>query len=284
MDNAFILLAFSVLMHVAWNLMARYVDKRANFLWWGLLAHTLIFGPWAFSCLLTEVQWNQTLVLAMLCSALANAFYFFALRQAYHHGSVSFVYPVARSSPILIALWAWLLFGNVLGVIGLAGILLSILGLWLLASSDRSTHTASALKWSGLAALGTSVYSISDKAAVSYLPSFGAQLGFISVGYLTSFIVLTVLQYKESDVWIPKQRPSWIYVLLGGAFIGVAYALVVRAMQDLPAASVVAITNSGIVLASLLSIVVFKEKVAIAWRLLSSVIISAGIALVVLDV
>lgn len=284
MDNAFILLTLSVLMHVAWNLMARHVDKRANFLWWGLLAHTLIFGPWALSCLLTEVQWNKTLLFAMLCSALANAFYFFALRQAYHHANVSFVYPIARSSPILIALWAWLLFGDVLGITGMIGILVSILGLWLLASSDRSMHTARALRWSGLAAFGTSIYSISDKVAVAHLPSFGSQLGFISVGYLTSFLLLTMIQYRESNVWVPKLRPNWIFIISGGAFIGVAYALVVRAMQSLPAASVVAMTNSGIVLASLLSIIVFKEKTARLWRLAASLIISAGIALVVLDI
>ena len=283
MDNAFLLLALSVLMHVAWNLMARYVDKRANFLWWGLLAHTLIFGPWALSGLYAAVEWNNELILALVCSASANAFYFFSLRKAYHHASVSFVYPIARSAPILVALWAWLLFDDLLGVMGMAGIVVSILGLCLLAGSDRGEHSSRALIWAALAALGTSIYSITDKMAVAHLPSFRAQLGYISVGYLTSFIVLSLIQYGEEGVWVPRQRPKWTMILLGGVFIGLAYALVVRAMQELPAASVVAITNSGIVLASLLSILVFKETVARTGRLVASVVVSAGIALVVLE-
>ena len=49
MNTRFALLALGlfVLMHVTWNLLARHVDARCNFLWWGLLAHLGLLGPWS---------------------------------------------------------------------------------------------------------------------------------------------------------------------------------------------------------------------------------------------
>ncbi len=56
-----------------------------------------------------------------------------------------------------------------------------------------------------------------------------------------------------------------------------AYALVVRAMLGLPAAYVVTYTNAGIVLATALSIWVFKEKEKWASRIIAAVFISIGL-------
>ena len=280
-NNALALLMLSVIMHVAWNVLTRFTDKRANFLWWGLLAHTLLFAPWSISQLITEAFWSDELILVLLVSASANVFYFFALRRAYQIASVSFVYPIARSSPILIAFWAWVFFDVSLSLVSLSGILISIFGLWLLAKFDNSIHTVSALKWAFLAALATSVYSMSDKVAVNYLPTFGTQLGYISIGYFASFVFLSFEQYRKTDSFVPEERPNVFLILIGGVFIGVAYGLVVRAMLHLPASSAVAISNSGIALATLASVLIFKEKDLAFIRLSCSMVISLGVALVV---
>ena len=62
-------------------------------------------------------------------------------------------------------------------------------------------------------------------------------------------------------------------------FIGTAYALVVRAMRELPAAHAVSFTNAGIVLAVLLSIGLYRERVHWQQRLVGSVIVSIGLGL-----
>ncbi|MGD9385597.1 MAG: EamA family transporter [Thioalkalispiraceae bacterium] len=281
--SAYVAISLSVLMHVIWNLLARHVDSRCNFLWWGLLAHVIMLGPWALTRLVIDSQWNTQLIAAMGVSALANTVYFLALRKAYHYAPVALVYPVVRSSPVLIVIWAWLLFGQEMVQAGLVGIGISVLGLWLLAGSSRKGDTAHALPWAILAAFATSIYSLSDKVAVPFLPSFGAQLGFITVGYTASFIALTISQYTDSRSLIPPCKPALKYVLPGGLFIGVAYALVVRAMLELPAAYVVAYTNAGIVLATILSILVFKEREKGARRLLAAFIITAGLVVLGLN-
>jgi phosphonate utilization associated putative membrane protein len=233
--------------------------------------------------LATKSIWSSELIIAIAVTAIANTVYFLALRQAYHYAPVSLVYPVARSSPALIAVWAWLLFDQTIPVSGMIGIGISIIGLWIMAATSKGDDTAHALPWATVAAVGTSVYSLSDKVAVSFLPTFGAQLGFITIGYLCSFLALTFVQWRSTGTPVPLQRPKWIYMIVGGLFIGTAYALVVRAMLELPASYVVSFTNSGIVLATLLSIGLLKEREQWRGRLLAAVIISCGLAILGLN-
>ena len=112
MTHALTAIGLSVLMHVSWNLLARHVDSRCNYLWWGLLAHLVLLGPWALWRLAADSDWNATLVIAMTVTAAANTLYFLALRKAYHFAPVALVYPIVRSSPVLIAIWAWLFFAQ----------------------------------------------------------------------------------------------------------------------------------------------------------------------------
>lgn len=277
MNSTLLVISLSVLMHVTWNLLARHVEARCNYLWWGLLAHLVILGPWALWRLAVDSQWNNKLVLAMLITSLANMIYFLALRKAYHYAPVALVYPIARSSPILIALWAFMIFDESPSIVAMLGIGISVIGLWILASSAKNGELFHALLWAALAAFATSVYSLSDKVAIQYLTSFGAQLGFITVGYAVSFLGITIVQYREIGRFIPVCRPKLSYILIGGLFIGTAYALVVRAMLELPAAYVVTYTNAGIVLATVLSIWILKERKNWKQQIIASIAISAGL-------
>lgn len=266
-------------MHVAWNLLARHVDRRANYLWWGILAHLVLLGPYAIWRLIADAQWNQTLVIALATTSLANTLYFLVLRRAYHHAPVALVYPLARSSPLLIAVWAWIFFGNDLSWQEVGAIGISVAGLWVLAAASGDGDGRYALPWTLVAALATSIYSLSDNEAVTYLPNFSAQLGFVTVSYSASFVGLTLFQKHETGHWLPAARAHALHILAGGLFIGTAYALVIRAMLYMPAAHVVSFTNAGIVLAVILSIFVFKENEHAVRRLLGAGIVVSGLLL-----
>jgi phosphonate utilization associated putative membrane protein len=269
-------------MHVVWNLLARQVESKANFLWWGLLAHTVLLAPYAIWQLIIHTSWHAELLIALPFSAISNAIYFISLRKAYHYAPVAIVYPLARSSPILIAIWMLLFFEVGLTWVEWLAITLSVSGLWLLAISSRKSIAKQAIPWAILAAFSTSIYSISDKIAVNHLDGFAEQMGFISIGYSLSFFALSWLNKKETGNWCPTIRPRIDFILIGGLFIGTAYALVVRAMHNLPAAHVVAFTNTGIVLAVLLSIFVFHEKESWRKRLSGSLVVVAGLLLLML--
>ena len=131
--GAVLAVAASVVMHVTWNLIARHQARDAYPLWWVLLAHLVLLGPWGAYSLWREVQWTPALAQWVLISASANVVYFIGLRRAYERAPVAFVYPLVRSSPMLIALWSTLFLGEALGALAWAGILVSVAGLVVLA-------------------------------------------------------------------------------------------------------------------------------------------------------
>ncbi len=260
-------LTLSVAMHVTWNLMARHLPREANPLWWVLLAHGVLLAPWGFWALYSHADWHSGLWTLLLVSAMANTVYFVGLARAYEHAPVALVYPLVRSSPLLIALWGTLLLGQTLPPMAWLGIATSVVGLWVMASSARQGTDREALPWAALAMLATSVYSLSDKAAAAHISGFMGLVGFISVGYACAWIALTLRMYRQQRRWVPMHRIGLLPLLVGGLCIGIAYALVIHAMRSISAAEAVAFTNAGIVLATALSMLVFKETQH--WRIRS---------------
>lgn len=277
MSEASLAIAGSVAMHVIWNLIARHQPRRTYALWWVLLAHLLVLAPWGWFCLYREALWSSKLVVLTAISASANATYFLGLKRAYDHAPVALVYPLVRSSTLLIAIWGWLLTGDSLHPGAWAGILASVAGLGLLASTGQGHGQRLALPWALLAMLSTSIYSLSDKAVTAHVQSFGGLLGFISVGYLASWLTLSVDMRRQTGAWVPPERPRLPVIAIGGLCVGLAYVLVVHAMRSMPAAVVVAFTNVGIVLATFASIFLFKEQQHWRRRTLAVTIICFGL-------
>lgn len=278
MDNsAALALLTSVIMHVTWNLIARHQAREAYPLWWVLLAHLVLLGPWGLYSLFTEVQWTPTLLKWVVISASANVVYFMGLRRAYDYAPVAFVYPLVRSSPILIALWSMLFLGETMGGFAWTGLFVSVLGLLVLARVGGNAHDIRALPWAMVSMVATSIYSLTDRAATAYIPGFGGLVGFITIGYFASWLALTIDLRRTTGAWRPQAQISLPVTVVGGLCIGLAYALVIHAMRSMPAAIVVAFTNAGIVLASLASIFVFKERAAWKARASAAFIICAGL-------
>lgn len=127
--------------------------------------------------------------------------------------------------------------------------------------------------------MATSVYSLSDKAATAYLPTFGSLVGFVTVGYMASFLALTMQMRLKHGAWRPQRTPRLSHLLIAGAGIGLAYALVIHAMRYLPAAVVVTFTNAGIIIAGILSISLFGERGHWRTRLAGILVICLGLAI-----
>jgi len=268
----------SVGMHVTWNLIARRQPADAFPLWWVLLAHLLLLGPIGLSALITSVTWTPTFLAMLATSAIANVIYFWGMRKAYEHAPVALVYPLVRSSPLLIAFWSVLLTGESLGTNAWLGIGISVVGLWLLSwSALRNATDRKALPWAFVAMLATSIYSLSDKAATGSIPNFDGLIGFISIGYFAAWLSISWAMKQKTGRWVPEKRIDTTAMIVGGLCIGTAYALVIHAMRTLPSAEVVTYTNGGIVIASILSLTWFKERQDWKRRLMGAVIAALGL-------
>lgn len=277
---AAILLAIAL--HVTWNLLARHVPARQEFIWWALAGHLVLIGPWAVATLAVRAAWDTTLALCIVASGAALAVYFTGLRLAYRHAPVALAYPIARSAPLFIALAGWLLFDARLSALGLAGIGVSSLALLLLGATAWRVEARRALAPALTAALGTTVYSLSDKLAVARLPDFASQLGYISLGYLAAWLALSLRLRRETGRWRPRLRPPAAMLAAGALAIGTSYALIVHAMASLPAAYTVALSNGGIVIAAFLSVFWFHERQHRWARLAWAAVLAGGLAMVAL--
>lgn len=273
-------IVLSIALHVAWNLLARHSPGRQQFIWWALAGHLILVGPWGVYGLVVDAHWNGRLASCIGISGGALALYFIALRVAYRHAPVALAYPIARSAPLFIALLSSGLFGETFSFLGAAGIVISSLALILLGASAWRVDARRALAPAFLAALGTTVYSLSDKVAVTQLPSFASQTGYISLGYLLAWAALTLTLRLETGHWLPRFRPPLGILAAGSLSIGMAYALVVYAMASLPAAYAVALSNGGILIAALLSVFWFKEHEHRRVRLFWAGVLAAGLVLV----
>ena len=272
-------LAASVAMHVSWNLMARRADPRSLFLWWAALGGFVLIGPWSIAALIYQAQWSWPMGGLLALSCVAETLYFIALGNAYRRAPVPLVYPIARSSPLLIALWMALLFDERLPLLAWAGIAVSVAGVLALALTARGGEPARAVPWAITAAVATSVYSIANKFAVGALPSYSAILGWASVTTAVAWIGLTLQHRRQTRRWIPPLRPPAWRWLIAGAFLANAYALVIFAMRYVPAAYALAFANAGIVVAGLIAMTWFREREHWRARLAAIAVIGIGLSL-----
>lgn len=68
-----------------------------------MAGYLVIFRPWSLLRLVHDANCSTALVIAMTVTATTIAVYLVSLRASYRFAPVALVYPIARSSPLLIA-------------------------------------------------------------------------------------------------------------------------------------------------------------------------------------
>ena len=202
MSEAGIAVAASVLMHVAWNIMARHQPCEAFALWWILLAHLVMLGPWGVYTLLHEVNWTPAFATLLLTSAAANAVYFMALRRAYELAPVALVYPLVRSSPFLIALWSMLFLHESLRGNEWLGIAISVAGLLVMARSGRHNDDGRAALRVDRHACHQHLFTDRPRRHRSH-PQLRRHRRLHHLGYAASWAALTLDLRRATGAWIP---------------------------------------------------------------------------------
>ncbi|MFB0533711.1 MAG: EamA family transporter, partial [Anaerolineae bacterium] len=128
------LLAFSLAIlsgvgHAVWNFLTKRAIDKQIFLWWVVFLRTVflvpLFAIWA--------QGISVSLVSLVCATGSAVFYatFMALMgKAYERGDLSLVYPLSRSSPVYVPIWAALFLGERLSLLGLTGIAVTCLGVY----------------------------------------------------------------------------------------------------------------------------------------------------------
>jgi drug/metabolite transporter (DMT)-like permease len=267
---ALALVLAAAFLHAFWNLViARSPDTQ------GTTALALAVGVVAalpFALLRWDVR-PEAWPWIGASSALELA-YFWLLTKAYGRAELSLVYPIARGmAPVIVLIVSVLLLGVGSSLFQAAGVALVATGVLLvrgLRGGARSADVGLALTIAATIA----AYTLVDKQGVR----FADPVTYVTLILVAPAIIsVLAVEYRGRGRVLAAVTPI---ALVGGIASIAAYGLVLAALTIAPAASVAAIREVSIVIATALAAVLLHERVAPA-RWLGSVVVVAGIALVV---
>jgi drug/metabolite transporter (DMT)-like permease len=283
---AFILIAFSALMHALWNLLVKRSGDKTVFIWWmfvssGLLLNlSLPFLPGPFppvtpQILLLAAAGGGCFVLYHLCAG-----------RAYRSGELSLVYPLTQTSILYVPLWGILLLGERLSPLGIVGILLVILGAWCvqlrrLALAEALRPLRSLDDPSVRAALFAGfIYSLGaviDKTGVSgYSPLY---FTYLLVMFMFGFMTLNLLRPRYRLRIVAEWRRSRHLILAAGPVMMGSFLTFRYGLKLAPMSYAVPVRQVSILFGVLIGILFLGETCG-RIRFAAALTILAGVLLI----
>jgi len=256
------LILFAAFVHAAWNFLTKSSHDSLAFMWWmyalGTLGYGLVILP------MTGLYLAPASVFPFIVSAVAETGYVVTLTRGYGRGDLSLVYPISRGgAPILTALFAGVL-GERLPILGLVGIIVSVVGVGILSLSEVSPAKGgmSMLKrgstWALASAVFIAVYSVSDDiVVVSTPPVIYIWWVFLSVTVLTAPFV-----WRSSRVTsnLNEVRLNWRRIVVASIGSLVAYLAILLALTLTSVSYVVTGRALSVLVAAVLGVLLLKEK------------------------
>jgi phosphonate utilization associated putative membrane protein len=277
-----ILVLLSAVSHGLWNYLAKAGRDKESYMLLLNITSLILFIP-VFFMILPEVYFPLSILPYLLISGVSETLYFLGLGKAYEEGDLSLVYPVARSSPVFVALVAFIFLGEKITQTGVLGIIIIFLGVYILhlkgltrqdlSGPLRYLRTGSS-KYALLAALGTTIYSISDKLGVTTVDPllYSFWLGFFVTGMLTVAIV-----YRRGVKLIKDEIPGNLAkITFSGILMKGGYMMVLYAMSLAQVSYILALRQISVVLGALMGVIFLGEKYGKV-RIIGSIIIFIGV-------
>lgn len=268
---ALVLTLGAAFLHASWNLVLRGRRDTEASTAVMLGVGVLVFLPLAL--LTWEVQpgvWPYLVATWVLELA-----YFAIIAAAYRRAELSLVYPLARGlAPVLVLAIGVLVLGVTPTALEGLGVVLVGAGVILVRGLRGGDTLGAALATS--AAVAIAGYTLVDRAGLHYAGS---------ITYLELALVVPGLVYLGYVLWARGVREVRAQLVPATAAAGVmmvaAYGLVLLALRIAPAASVAAVRESGVVMATAMAAWFLHEAVS-RERFLGAALVVAGVAVLAL--
>ncbi|MHB8470747.1 MAG: EamA family transporter [Gaiellaceae bacterium] len=264
--EALVLALAAAVVHATWNVLLAGAKDSQAFAAVVLLVGAVVGAPVAaFSWHIHAAVWPF-----LAATSVLELTYFALLTFAYTQSELSVVYPLARGlAPVLVLIGVVAFTGAGTNGRQVGGVLLVCAGILLVRGVRRARGAPLAVT----IAVVIAGYTVVDKHGVAHASP---------VAYLELMTVFTGLSYAGAIV--ATRGAGSLRAELGwrsiGAGIGTfaAYACVLAALQLASAASVAAVRESGVLVATVLAAVFLKERVT-PWRGAGAALVVAGVAL-----
>jgi len=271
----------SAVSHGLWNYLAKEGKDKESFMLLLNLTSLPLLIP-VFLLILPDIYLPLEIVPYLLVSGLAETVYFLGLGKAYESGDLSIVYPVARSSPVFVTIAAAIFLGETISLTGLLGIMVIFIGVYILHLKGITREDlvaplrylmSGSSKYAIIAALGTTVYSITDKLGVTTVDPllYSFWLGFSVTGMMT----IVTLRRKGFKA-IRDEFSSPLKVSFAGLLMRGGYMLVLYAMSIAPVSYILALRQISVVLGALMGVAFLGESYGRV-RIMGSLVIFIGV-------
>jgi drug/metabolite transporter (DMT)-like permease len=262
-------------LHACWNAIAKQVsDRLMAFAWIG--AASMVGGGVLLA--VTGLPARAAIGFA-ITSAVIHVGYELALMNSYRLGAFNQTYPIARgTSPLVVAVGAYFLAGEHLGLAAWAGVITLAVGLMSLAlSSGRlSRQDLPAVGAAVLTGLTIASYTIVDGLGVRHAHDPYAYTGLLFLMMGPPMLVVAAAR-RPLAAW--RDAATAGRGVLAGLLSVVAYGIVLWAQTRAPLAEVAAIRETSVVFAALIGVAVLGEDFG-RRRIAAAVVIATGIVLI----
>ncbi len=268
--SALLLALAAAVVHATWNLLISGADDTHSASAVALVVGTVVFAPVALIAWRFEpAAWPY-----VAGSSSLEVLYMVLLATAYSVTAMSFVYPIARgSAPVLVLAAGVVVTGATVSWPAAVGVLLVALGIVLVRGIRGAGHPRElALALSIGACIAG--YTLIDKHGIVHANAIAYAEVVFAVTSLA--YVLGVWRWRGRAALRAALTPRTL--LAGVGFFG-AYALVLLALRLAPAASVAAVRESSVLIATAALAIGGRERIGTS-RALGAVAVVAGIALI----
>ena len=282
------LVLISALIHSSWNFFTKRGNWPGEFFFWVFFLGIVLYLPFfiafgVFPSFLIHTSfrlWGLT-----LSSGFFETIYFVCLVTAYREADLSLVYPISRSAPLFTQIWAIFFIGEILSQRGVVGIVLVMIGLFIISLKDfhikdiipqPSRFTSGPYLLALTAAVASSIYSVIDKVGVQMLHPV-LYIWFINFWMATFMGLYLILRREVSflEIWNESKKEILIIAILQN----IAYFLVLMALQMSKVSYVVAFRQVGALFGAGMGIYFLKESY---WktRITGALILTLGLLMI----
>ncbi len=250
------LVLVAAIAHASWNAMVKSSADRLL-----MLASIRVVGLVA-GCVVALAVPLPSLqsVPFLLAAALVHYLYYALMLNAYRVGDMSQVYPIARGiAPLLVALLAALVAGEVLGPLATLAVLILCAGILALALSGQAANR-SAIVFAVLTGVAIAGYSFLSGIGVRRSESVFGYIAWLEIA--TGLGMTAVACVRRKPVLVAFVRTQWRSGLLAGVLSVAGYATVLWAMSVLAMAPVVALRETSVVFAAVIGSIFLREGFA----------------------
>jgi len=231
-----LLVLVSAFLHAVRNLFTKQGGDKRVFIWWYEVFALVFFLPFFIYFLLTE-RLNPLGVYIGLGVGLVHFFYWVFMAKSYEAGEFSHVYPITRSSPALVLAASVLLLNEQVSFLGVAGILLTVFGIYMLHMKEFSLKEFiapvywikedKATRLAIVTLILVSTYSLVDKVGVQYIHPFiySYLLNLSALAIFTSYILKVRSREQIKSEWISNKKT----ILANGFITFFGYLLILVA-------------------------------------------------------